>query len=154
MGGNGGGGDLFAQISSGYVSDPRRGFLEIGIFFVDQRGERDRSRAAELTEALKGRIEDRRKLFRGCGIDIVGVHANAPDCGGMAVGNSPRRGRSDTVLPTIRTGNLGKIASDDFFGERYVGQIHHDQRPAVSGLSSSKTEIGRASCRERVCQYV
>src|SRR3546814_5294818 len=74
-----------------------------------------------------------------CSSDLV--HANAPDCGGMAVGNSPRRGRYDPVLPTIRTGNLGKIASDDFFGERYVGQIHHDQRPAVSGLSSSKTAI-------------
>ena len=54
---NVGGGELFAQVSGGYVTDPGRSFLEIGIFLVDQRGECNRPRATELTETLKGHEE-------------------------------------------------------------------------------------------------
>src|SRR3546814_12602340 len=44
----------------------------------------------------------------------------------------------------------------DLFGTRYVGGIHGRLLTAwaAGGILGPVLEIGRASCRERVCQYV
>ena len=83
MGRNVGGGELFAQVSRGDVTDPRGRFLEIGILVIDQRGER-------LAEPSGGEVEGRAGFFdisldgRWGGMisgDKVNMRFGACDCG-------------------------------------------------------------------------
>src|SRR3546814_13344878 len=46
-------------------------------------------------------------------------------------------------------GSLGLIGADEWFDEAFIGAD-----PINVGIHTPLVEIGRASCRERVCQYV
>src|SRR3546814_12065940 len=59
----------------------------------------------------------------------------------------------DAALWDSMRATLGGDASDlGYFGERR--QFGDDERPFVAVGNSLGAQIGRASCRERVCQYV
>src|SRR3546814_14358982 len=64
--------------------------------------------------------------------------------------------REDNVRPLFpaRSGSdLGSHGGQPFAGRLFGQHLSRHPRPSRQGCSAEGTKIGRASCRESVCQY-
>src|SRR3546814_13056742 len=76
----------------------------------------------------------------------------ASDCGELAVGCSEAAGRIKRATDQMdrQIAELGRL-------EDYVAGLEADQRQIAASTAQAKlpsAQIGRESCRDRVCQYV
>src|SRR3546814_1114614 len=89
-----------------------------------------------------------------CSSELLHAFAEAPEP--LGDGREAVAVRTPLVLvPPAADAHLGASARDDVDGG---GDLRQIRRVAVAHarahLSEADAEIGRASCRERVCQYV
>src|SRR3546814_10836852 len=79
-----------------------------------------------------------------------GVHARVVSMPSWELFEAQSQEYRDQVLPPAITARVSVEQASGFGWERYTGM-----RGTILGMNSFGTsEIGRASCRERVCQYV
>src|SRR3546814_14847696 len=97
-------------------------------------------------------------LFRSAIVKANRMAVELPGWRQECDGNSPcpltvsfGKGMSGTFMFQSAPGDSGELISDD---PNLVALIARGERPVLKVPAGFAEEIGRASCRERVCQYV